>query len=77
MSKALGVIPARWGSTRFPGKPMYSIAGKPLLRHVWERCQRAKKLDALIIATGLPFHALSPYGRDAQSIAFFKPPGIE
>ena len=51
MSKALGVIPARWGSTRFPGKPMYSIAGKPLLRHVWERCQRAKKLDALIIAT--------------------------
>jgi 3-deoxy-manno-octulosonate cytidylyltransferase (CMP-KDO synthetase) len=30
---------------------MYSIAGKPLLRHVWEHCQRAKKLDALIIAT--------------------------
>jgi 3-deoxy-manno-octulosonate cytidylyltransferase (CMP-KDO synthetase) len=51
MSKALGVIPARWNSTRFPGKPMYSIAGKPLLRHVWERCQHAKKLDALIIAT--------------------------
>src|SRR5713101_1947223 len=51
MSKAAGIIPARWGSTRFPGKPLYLIAGKPLLRHVWEGCQRAKKLDSVIIAT--------------------------
>jgi len=51
MSKAVGIIPARWGSTRFPGKALHSIAGKPLLRHVWERCRRAKKLDRLIIAT--------------------------
>lgn len=51
MSKALGVIPARWGSTRFPGKPLHLIAGKPLLQHVWERCRCAKKLDRLIIAT--------------------------
>src|SRR6266576_2332294 len=51
MNKALGIIPARWSSTRFPGKPLHPIAGKPLLRHVWERCQHAKKLDALIVAT--------------------------
>ena len=51
MSKALGIIPARWGSTRFPGKPLHLIAGKPLLRHVWEQCRRAKKLDQLIVAT--------------------------
>jgi len=51
MSKAVGIIPARWSSTRFPGKPLHQIAGKPLLRHVWERCQRATRLDALIIAT--------------------------
>jgi 3-deoxy-manno-octulosonate cytidylyltransferase (CMP-KDO synthetase) len=51
MSKAVGIIPARWGSTRFSGKALHSIAGKPLLRHVWERCRRAKKLDRLIIAT--------------------------
>jgi 3-deoxy-manno-octulosonate cytidylyltransferase (CMP-KDO synthetase) len=50
-SRALGIIPARWGSTRFPGKPLHPIAGKPLLRLVWERCQRAKALDLLIIAT--------------------------
>ncbi|CAN5157832.1 3-deoxy-manno-octulosonate cytidylyltransferase [soil metagenome] len=49
--KTLGVIPARWGSTRFPGKPLHIIAGKPLLQHVWERCTRASALDAIIIAT--------------------------
>ncbi len=51
MSKAVGIIPARWDSTRFPGKALHEIAGKPLLRHVWERCRRAKRLDRLIIAT--------------------------
>jgi 3-deoxy-manno-octulosonate cytidylyltransferase (CMP-KDO synthetase) len=51
MSKAVGIIPARWSSTRFPGKPLHLIANKPLLRHVWERCSRARKLNAVIIAT--------------------------
>jgi len=51
MSKAIGIIPARWGSTRFPGKPLYLIAGKPLLKHVWERCLRSKNLDLVVIAT--------------------------
>src|ERR1700716_4199144 len=51
MNKAVGIIPARWGSTRFPGKPLHLIANKALLRHVWERCRRAKKLDDVIIAT--------------------------
>ena len=49
--KSVGIIPARWGSTRFPGKPLHEIAGKPLLRHVWERCLRAKTLDSVIVAT--------------------------
>jgi 3-deoxy-manno-octulosonate cytidylyltransferase (CMP-KDO synthetase) len=51
MNKAVGIIPARWSSTRFPGKPLYPLAGKPLLKHVWEKCQRAKTLDSVIIAT--------------------------
>ena len=51
MSRALGIIPARWGSTRFPGKPLHLIAGRPLLQHVWEQCRRAKKLDHVIVAT--------------------------
>ena len=45
------IIPARWGSTRFPGKPLHVIAGKPLLQRVWERCCRAHKIDSTIIAT--------------------------
>ncbi len=49
--KCAGIIPARWGSSRFPGKPLHPIAGQPLLRHVWERCTRAQKLDAVIVAT--------------------------
>ena len=49
--KGVGIIPARWASTRFPGKPLHLIAGKPLLRHVWDRCRRARKLDSVIIAT--------------------------
>jgi len=51
MSKTVGIIPARWNSTRFPGKPLHPIAGKPLLKHVWERCLEAKRLDLVIIAT--------------------------
>ncbi|MEY2542489.1 MAG: 3-deoxy-manno-octulosonate cytidylyltransferase synthetase, partial [Verrucomicrobiota bacterium] len=51
MNKAVGIIPARWASTRFPGKSLHPIAGKPLLRRVWERCCRAKSLDSVIIAT--------------------------
>jgi 3-deoxy-manno-octulosonate cytidylyltransferase (CMP-KDO synthetase) len=51
MNKAVGIIPARWASTRFPGKSLHLIADKPLLRRVWERCCRAAKLDSVIIAT--------------------------
>lgn len=45
------VIPARWGSTRFPGKPLHPILGKPLIQHVWERCGQARSVSEIIIAT--------------------------
>lgn len=51
MSKTAAIIPARWGSTRFPGKPLHLLAGKPLVQHVWERTLRAKAVDAVIVAT--------------------------
>ena len=51
MNKAVGIIPARWSSTRFPGKPLHLIAGIPLLQRVWERCSKAKSLDSIIVAT--------------------------
>lgn len=51
MTKAVGLIPARFGATRFPGKPLHLLAGKPLLQHVWEQSRRARRLDSVIIAT--------------------------
>jgi len=48
---ALGVVPARYGSTRFPGKPLVEIAGKPMIRHVWERAREARLLKGVVVAT--------------------------
>jgi 3-deoxy-manno-octulosonate cytidylyltransferase (CMP-KDO synthetase) len=48
---AVGVIPARWGSTRFPGKPLALIAGKPLLQWVIEGARTSKKLSEICVAT--------------------------
>jgi 3-deoxy-manno-octulosonate cytidylyltransferase (CMP-KDO synthetase) len=50
-ARALGVIPARWAATRFPGKPLAMLWGRPMLRHVWERSRAIPALDALIVAT--------------------------
>lgn len=45
------VIPARFGSTRFPGKALVTLAGKPLIQHVYERAQASKGIDRVIVAT--------------------------
>ncbi len=47
----LGVIPARYGSTRYPGKPLVEIAGTPMIEHVYSRANRATMLDELVVAT--------------------------
>lgn len=49
--RALGVIPARIGSTRLPGKPLIEIAGKPLLQWVVESAKAAKNLSEVLVAT--------------------------
>ncbi len=46
----IGVIPARYSSTRFEGKVLADILGKPMLQHVWERAKQAMVLDDLVIA---------------------------
>lgn len=51
MSKIIGIIPARFASSRFPGKPLALIAGKPLIQRVVERCLLAKSLSEVIVAT--------------------------
>jgi 3-deoxy-manno-octulosonate cytidylyltransferase (CMP-KDO synthetase) len=49
--RIIGIIPARYASTRFPGKPLALIAGKPLIQRVVERCQQAKSLAEIVVAT--------------------------
>ena len=50
-TRILGVIPARFASSRFPGKALAPIAGKPMLQHVYERASQARYLTKVIIAT--------------------------
>ena len=49
--RVIGVIPARWASTRLPGKPLAMIAGKPMIQRVVEQVVKAKLLDAVLVAT--------------------------
>ncbi len=49
--RALGVIPARIGSSRLPRKPLYSLAGRPLIEWVWRRAAEAGLFEQLVIAT--------------------------
>jgi len=48
--KTIGVIPARFASSRFPAKVLANIDGKPLIRHVWEKATRCHELDEVLIA---------------------------
>jgi len=49
--RILAVIPVRWSSTRFPGKPLANIAGKPMVQWVYERARAASRVDEVIVAT--------------------------
>jgi len=51
MSKIIGIIPARYASTRFPGKPLVDIAGKTMIQRVYEQASKAKSLSKVVIAT--------------------------
>ena len=49
--KVLAVIPARWSSSRFPGKPLALINGKPMISIVWKKVIKAKSINNSIVAT--------------------------
>jgi 3-deoxy-manno-octulosonate cytidylyltransferase (CMP-KDO synthetase) len=48
---AIAIIPARYASTRLPGKPLVALAGKPMIERVWARVRRAGKISRVIVAT--------------------------
>lgn len=65
--KIIGVIPARYGSTRFPGKPLVDIGGKPMIQHVWENSAESKLINKLYAATDDKriFNAVNSFGGNA------------
>ena len=60
----IGVIPARFGSTRFPGKPLINILGKPMIQRVYEQAKKSKLLSRVIVATDNEkiYNALKKFG---------------
>jgi 3-deoxy-manno-octulosonate cytidylyltransferase (CMP-KDO synthetase) len=67
--KVIGVIPARWASTRLPGKPLAMIAGKPMIQRVAEQVIKAKSLAAVLVATDDQ--------RIVDAVASFNIPGVK
>lgn len=49
--KVVAIIPSRYGATRFPGKPLALLRGKPMIQHVYERASEVRVLDRIIVAT--------------------------
>ena len=75
----LGVIPARYASSRFPGKALAPLAGRPMVQHVWERASRAEEIDHLVGADlGIRrydkmIEGLGGYGEFVESAAALRP----
>jgi 3-deoxy-manno-octulosonate cytidylyltransferase (CMP-KDO synthetase) len=66
--RVLAVIPARLGSTRFPGKPLARLRGRPLVQHVWEAVRRAASVDRVVVATDAPAIAEAVRGFGAEAL---------
>jgi len=69
--KAAGIIPARYESTRLPGKPLLNQTGKYLVEHVWEQASKAESLGTVVIATDDDriLRAAAEFGADARMTA--------
>lgn len=77
--KVLCVIPARYASTRLPGKPLSMIAGKPMIQHVYERACQAQMPDEVIVATDneLVEKAVAAFGGKAVMTSPDHPSGTD
>lgn len=68
MKTAFVIIPARYGATRFPGKPLALLAGKPLVAHVAERARRARGVSRVAVATDDERIAAAARGCGAEAV---------
>lgn len=75
----LGVIPARFASTRLPGKPLLSDTGKPLIQHVVDAAKRSTLLTRIIVATDDQriFDAVTSFGGEAMMTREDHPSGTD
>lgn len=66
--RSVGIIPARYASSRFEGKPLVNLLGKPMVQHVYESACRAKTLDEVIVATDDKriYDAVKQFGGNVQ-----------
>ena len=73
------IIPARYGSTRLPGKPLLDIAGKPMIRHVVEQVRRTQLPSRIIVATddARIVKAVCDFGGEVQLTAANHPTGTD
>ncbi len=70
--KIVIVIPARYASTRFPGKPLAQINGKPMIYYVYTRCKKAKGIDEVIVATDDDRIKMAVEGFKGKAVITFK-----
>lgn len=75
----LCVIPARYSSTRLPGKPLAEIAGKPMIQHVYERARLAKRPGRVLVATDHPlvYDSVKEFGGDVIMTSPDHPTGTD
>lgn len=75
---AIGIIPARYGSTRFPGKPLALIGGKPMIQRVYEQCEKSE-LDHVVVATDNQqiYNTVHSFGGDAIMTSRDLPSGTD
>ena len=69
--KIIGIIPSRYASSRFPGKPLVAIAGKPMIQRVYEQAFKCKALEKVIVATDDDriYSAVQAFGGTAEMTA--------
>ena len=78
MAKTLAVIPARYASTRFPGKVLADLGGKPIIQHVWERAVKSKADEVLVaVDEQKVFDAVRAFGGKAVMTAKNHPTGSD
>lgn len=78
-AKVLGVIPARYGSSRLPGKPLKDICGKPMIQHVYENASKSKVLSKVVVATDdqRVYDAVIAFGGEAVMTSVNHPTGSD